>query len=118
MTANKNYNQFDHTGNKTNYTVELQSPLIWSDSEEIRVAIQWQWENELGIASERAVFYGTVGNGRFDEFRVDNFIKYRGSYQYNNKYFAALPKGSPYLSPQDSKIGEKFQIIDKSKKGP
>ena len=39
LTAKKDYNIWDNTGNKTTYTVEIVSPLIKSSIQEIRVAI-------------------------------------------------------------------------------
>ena len=43
LTAKKDYNIWDNSGNKTTYTVDIVSPLIRRSSQEIRVAIQWQW---------------------------------------------------------------------------
>ena len=66
LTAKKDYNIWDNSGNKTIYTVDIVSPLIRSTSQEIRVAIQWQWKTRLGISNERVAFYGEVSKQRFD----------------------------------------------------
>jgi hypothetical protein len=41
LTAEKLYNVWDNSGNSTEYTVDIESPLISSTSQEVRVAIQW-----------------------------------------------------------------------------
>lgn len=71
VTAEKIFNIWNHYGNSTKYTVQLVSPYINSTSQEVRVAIQWQWETDMGMANERVAFYGEVGNQRFDQFRID-----------------------------------------------
>ena len=58
LTAKKVYNVWDNSGNSTEYTVDIESPMIVSTSQEIRVAIQWQWKTRLGTSSERVAFYG------------------------------------------------------------
>lgn len=60
LSAYKQYNVWDQTGNSTRYVVDIVSELINSTSQEIRVAIQWQWKTRLGIANERVAFYGEV----------------------------------------------------------
>jgi hypothetical protein len=80
VTANKIYNVWNNAGNSTSYTVEIVSPLINSTSQEIRVALQWQWKTRLGISNERVAFYGEVAKQRFDEYRVDRHIEVNGSY--------------------------------------
>ena len=52
LSAYKQYNVWDQTGNTTRYVVDIVSELINSTSQEIRVAIQWQWTTRLGIAHE------------------------------------------------------------------
>jgi len=74
LTANKEYNIWDNSGNKTVYTIDIVSPLIRYSSQEIRVAIQWQWKNRLGISNERVAFYGEVANQRFSTYRIDRHI--------------------------------------------
>ena len=84
LTAKKDYNIWDNTGNKTTYTVEIVSPLIKSSIQEIRVAIQWQWKTRLGISNERVAFYGETSKKHFTEYRVDRHIEVNGSYQFSN----------------------------------
>lgn len=110
MTANKVYNVWNNGGNSTSYTIEIVSPLITSTSQEIRVALQWQWKTRMGIANERVAFYGEVSKQRFDEYRVDNHIEVNGSYQFANWFLPALPKNSQVLPPQNADEAEKYVI--------
>ena len=41
--------------------MDIESELINSTNQEIRVAIQWQWKTKLGMANQRVAFYGDVG---------------------------------------------------------
>ena len=66
LSAYKQYNVWDNTGNTTRYVVDIVSELINSTSQEIRVAIQWQWKTRLGISNERVAFYGEVSKQHFD----------------------------------------------------
>lgn len=115
LTANKIYNIWANSGNKTSYTVDIESPYIRSTRQEIRVAIQWQWKTRLGIASERVAFYGS--GDRFDQFRVDNHID-SGSYDFPNAYLPALPKNSAEISPQSEADIAKYVFITKDGEGP
>ena len=94
LTANKEYNIWDNSGNKTIYTVDIISPLLRHSAQEIRVAIQWQWKTRLGISNERVAFYGEAANQRFDQFRVDRHIEVNGSYQFANWFLPVIPKDS------------------------
>ena len=43
LSARKEYNIRDHTGNKTVYDVLLMSPLLQENRQEIRISIEWLW---------------------------------------------------------------------------
>ena len=48
LTATKEYNTLDYTGNTTLYRIDIVSELIRNPGQEIRVAIQWLWNTKLG----------------------------------------------------------------------
>lgn len=110
LTANKVYNIWDNSGNSTSYTVDIVSPLINSTSQEIRVAIEWQWTTRLGISNERVAFYGEVSKQRFDEYRVDGQIEVNGSYQFANWFLPAIPKNSESLPRQDPNDLDEYEL--------
>ena len=112
MTATQIYNNVDGTGDTMEYTVEIQSPLINSIEQEIRVALQWQWESRLGFSSERVAFYGEVRRQRFDEFRVDNSIKNSDSYKFANQLLPALPRNTEQIPAQKSKDLDKYVFVE------
>lgn len=86
ITARKSYNIWDDGPNRTYYDVELFSPSIKFASQEIRVALQWQWPSSrwAGYESERVIFYAPVRSGRFNQYRVDGNIQFDGSLLFDN----------------------------------
>jgi len=84
--------------------------LIKSTSQEIRVAIQWQWKTRLGISNERVAFYGDASKQRFEEYRVDRHIEVNGSYQFSNWFLPVIPKDSSSMPPQNPEDSDKYII--------
>ena len=108
LRARKTYNIWDNGPNRTYYTVSIESQDIRYANQEIRVGLQWVWRDPTtytGYLTERVIFYGSVKDGRFSQYRLDGGLAYDKSFRIENANFhsntnadiVALPKTNPTL---------------------